>query len=216
MATFQNETFANKNIVVDGNVYTACTFSNCALIYKGGDLPTFDRCKFSSTGLQLDDAAQDTLDYLSTLSAAGLFTNVDGVVAGVKSGELPISSRPVPCDARDTGTNYGQLGIWVAASAVVILLLIAGIWYGYIYHPSEVVLGGEDQRPLEAELPLDVMPVLPDNLAVAYDDHVAGQTDTLSAYSWMDEDQGIAQIPIDEAMSIIAEEGLPQWSATGG
>jgi len=216
MAIYENETFTNKNIVVDGNRYNACVFSNCALIFKGGELPTFDRCTFRSTGIQLDDAAQDTLDYLRVLSGVGLFANVDGVVNGIKSGELPISSRPLPCDTRNTGRNYGQLGFVLAISAGIVMLLIVAIWYGYIYYPNEQVLGGEDQRPLEAQIPLDVMPVLPENLATAYDQHLTGQDDLLSAYSWIDEEQGLARIPIDVTMEIIAEEGLPNWSATGG
>ncbi len=33
----------------------------------------------------------------------------------------------------------------------------------------------------------------------------------LTQYGWVDEDRGIARIPIEEAMRIVSEEGLPQW-----
>lgn len=33
----------------------------------------------------------------------------------------------------------------------------------------------------------------------------------LTQYGWVDEERGIARIPIEEAMRIVAQEGLPQW-----
>jgi len=215
MAVYERENFANQRIVVDGNRYVQCSFVDCVLIFRGGELPTLDRCRFSSVGITLEGAAEDTLDYLAMLSGVGLFSNVDGVVKSVKTGMLPITSRPLPCDARNTGSNYRQLGIVSAVLAGITLILIAAIWYGFIYYPNEEVLGGENPRPLEAEIPLDIMPVLPENLAASYDQHLDDQGSLLGSYGWADEEAGIARIPIDISFDIIVEQGLPTWSATG-
>jgi len=35
----------------------------------------------------------------------------------------------------------------------------------------------------------------------------------LTSYGWVEKDKGLARIPIDEAMRIVAEHGLPKWEA---
>ena len=35
----------------------------------------------------------------------------------------------------------------------------------------------------------------------------------LASYGWVEKDKGLARIPIDEAMRIVAEHGLPKWEA---
>ena len=35
----------------------------------------------------------------------------------------------------------------------------------------------------------------------------------LTSYGWVEKDKGIVRIPIDEAMRIVAEHGLPNWEA---
>jgi len=34
----------------------------------------------------------------------------------------------------------------------------------------------------------------------------------LDGYAWVDKAKGVAQIPVGEAMKIVAQKGLPQWS----
>lgn len=216
MALYEKQSFTNQEVILDGNQYIGCVFNRCVLVFSGGGLPVLERCTFNSTSIRLDDAAQDTLSYLSILSKAGLYTNVGGVITNVKKGVLPIPSRPQPCDPRDTGSNYGQLGAVAGVLGVVTLLLIAAMWYGFLYHPNQNILGGEIQRPLEEQIPLELMPVLPDNLAEAYDIHLDDQDVMLNSYGWTDEENGIAHIPIEAAFEIILEEGPPTWPGTGG
>jgi hypothetical protein len=40
-------------------------------------------------------------------------------------------------------------------------------------------------------------------------DKIAADTKANESYGWVDEKAGIAQIPVKEAMKIIAEKGLP-------
>jgi len=216
MARYEKQSFTNQEVVLDGNQYIGCVFNRCVLVFSGGGLPVLERCTFNSTRIRLDGAAQETLSYLGILSKAGLYANVGGVVTNIKKGVLPIPSRPQPCDPRDTGSNYRQLGAVAGVLAVITLVLIAALWYGFLYHPNQNILGGEIQRPLEAQIPLELMPVLPDNLAAAYDTHLDNQSVTLDSYGWTDEENGIARIPIEAAFEIILEDGPPIWPASGG
>ena len=47
-------------------------------------------------------------------------------------------------------------------------------------------------------------------------DFVAKQDQTLATYDWVDKDKGVVRIPIDRAMALIAERGLPVRSEGGG
>jgi hypothetical protein len=39
MAEFKGKTFENENVILDGNEYVGCTFSNCELVYgASGDV----------------------------------------------------------------------------------------------------------------------------------------------------------------------------------
>jgi len=38
----------------------------------------------------------------------------------------------------------------------------------------------------------------------------------LGSYGWVEKDKGIVRIPIDEAMRVVAERGLPKFPATAG
>jgi hypothetical protein len=44
-------------------------------------------------------------------------------------------------------------------------------------------------------------------------DKIASDTAANESYRWVDEKAGIAQIPVKEAMQIIAEKGLPTIAA---
>jgi hypothetical protein len=37
----------------------------------------------------------------------------------------------------------------------------------------------------------------------------------LATYGWIDRDRGVVRIPIEEAMRIVAERGIPDWPEAG-
>jgi hypothetical protein len=47
-------------------------------------------------------------------------------------------------------------------------------------------------------------------------DYVQQQQQTLESYGWVDQGAGVARIPIDRAMDLLLERGLPVRSAAGG
>jgi hypothetical protein len=208
VSTFRNERFTNLDVVVDGNSYERCLFVNCTLTYQGGPLPGFIRCKFQKTQVRLEGAALKTTQYLAKLQGAGLTVATEKVMGAILKGSLPLSQRPAPPPLLNTGQNYGRLGVYAGAWLLATVLLIAGLWYGMIVYPENVVLEATPARPLIKTALYDIMPALPDDLAASYDQINADQRAQRDSYGWVDEANGIAHIPVNEAMSLALEQGL--------
>ncbi len=68
MATFTREMFKDRTEVLDGNVYDHCTFTNCVLIYRGGDLPQMTQTQVDACQWRLEDPAGRTLALLRGLA----------------------------------------------------------------------------------------------------------------------------------------------------
>lgn len=67
--------------------------------------------------------------------------------------------------------------------------------------------GPENQQP--PSVPQVPEPRLQVNESVNYQDLKATEEARLNGYKWIDQDAGIVQIPIDRAMDLVAERGLP-------
>lgn len=208
MATFQNETFSNEKIVVDGNRYVTCTFVDCALIYNGGELPVFDRCDLQGMSLQLGGAALSTMRYLSALHQAGFTKPVDAVLNRVETtATKSVRQQKRFYDPQYTGTNWGQLLRYGLVMFAVTIALLAALHYGLQVFPRNQVLAGDTVRPLTTQLTYDLMPLLPDELSESYDALRQSQIDEVTTYGWIDEEAQIARIPVDTAMDLLLEDG---------
>jgi hypothetical protein len=208
VATFQKQHFTEEKLAIDGNRYEACIFTNCELVYAGGDLPVFANCTFPGSKIQLGGAAFATVEYLKRLNAAGARSSVDKLIQSIETGTLTDSQRPAPPPASHTGNNYGQLGIIVGVLGVGTLLLLLGIWYSYLVFPYTELLDAEPPQPLAVEYPLNGMPALPDSLAEAYDETDLAQSTQLNGYTVVDEETGVVNIPIEDAFNILLNEGV--------
>lgn len=207
MATIQNEVFRDSDVLVDGNRYETCAFINCNIVYAGGELPVFAYCRFRKTQIRLDDRAHNTTKYLNSLYKVGLGGAADRVVNGIQKKTLPLSGRPAPTPALNTGTNFLELGILQAVLVGVTVILVAALWYGFLIGPERVL--DRPGTPLVRTAQLAAMPDLPEDLDVYYDQWYAQQEEQLGTYGWVDQAGGIARIPISTAMEVIAAEGLP-------
>ncbi|NDJ84934.1 MAG: hypothetical protein GYB66_03520 [Chloroflexi bacterium] len=214
MSTIQNKTFSNEVIVVDGNRYEVCSFTNCRLVYQGGELPSFVRCEFEVVNIQLEDSAFNTLKYLTGLYSGGLSEAVEDTLTVVERGKPEEPVGVSQYTALATGTNYAQMALWSIVVIGIGIALIAALVYGYMTYPTNEVL--EENEPLKAEIPLDVMPALPDELGDSYDATRADQLEALNSYSWVNEENGIISMPIDDAIDLVLEQGPPTWSPEEG
>ncbi|MEQ1756777.1 MAG: hypothetical protein ABL986_00535 [Vicinamibacterales bacterium] len=107
----------------------------------------------------------------------------------------------------DVGTTV-RFGVWLLVIAVVTHLALAGAFAGAISWTKET---GEQRYPLAAgqQAPLPPAPQLqqyPDREMTAFRRTDAG---TLASYGWVDRATGRVHIPIDEAIRLTLERGLP-------
>ena len=65
----------------------------------------------------------------------------------------------------------------------------------------------------EMSEPVQTFPKLVTSEPRVLADFRAQEQALLTGYGWVEKDKGLARIPIDEAMRIVAEHGLPKWEA---
>jgi hypothetical protein len=71
MAEFTDENFEGQRVDLDGNRYTRCNFTNCTIVYSGGDIPILSHCNFYSENWRFEGPAERTLTLLQAFSQAG-------------------------------------------------------------------------------------------------------------------------------------------------
>ena len=105
-------------------------------------------------------------------------------------------------------------GFWILVLMVSVSLLLKPLYNLLVARGVETqapaaYVAESDPAALEPPGPrLQVRPEL--ELAV-----IRAQEDAiLSSYAWVEKDRGIARIPIDEAVRIVAERGLPMFPAS--
>lgn len=98
---FENETFRDRTVEIDGNQYTNCTFIKCRIVFTGFEEGVFDACNFIRCDWGFSGPAASTLNYLAAIyhglgqtgqdMVEGIFESIRRDI--VKSGEL-LSSQP--------------------------------------------------------------------------------------------------------------------------
>ena len=61
------QAFNGVSVNIDGNAYQRCQFSNCTLVYSGGELPQIEHCSLTDCRWQFADAATRTIQFMSAL-----------------------------------------------------------------------------------------------------------------------------------------------------
>ena len=90
MALHRGEWVKNQAVETDGEVFDRCTFIDCKLVYRGGELPDISACEFGGCSWVLMDAAIRTLAFMRFLKAAGGGDFVDSWIAIIRGGaDLP-------------------------------------------------------------------------------------------------------------------------------
>lgn len=63
--------FNHETVVLDGGRYADCEFRGCRMIYRGGDLPQFEACRFENCDWKFEDAAAHTLALMRLIWTGG-------------------------------------------------------------------------------------------------------------------------------------------------
>ena len=99
--------------------------------------------------------------------------------------------------------------VWLAISAVVIHFGL-GLMYGFLIEQSKEV--GDRQYPMAAPAdqrrlpPLPRLQQFPQNELYTFRQ---GEDAFLHQYGWLNRDQGVVHIPVEDAMRILVQKGLP-------
>jgi hypothetical protein len=110
-----------------------------------------------------------------------------------------------------TDANVWQIakfGIWLGITAIVVHLGIAVVWKGLVRQATETT---EQQYPLatstDSKLPPEPrLQQFPRNEVYAFR---SNENDRLTHYGYVNKDAGVVHIPIDEAMKLTIQRGLP-------
>jgi len=147
------------------------------------------------------------------------------VAIGALASRRPISSLPSGVDAEDLAAGYersdmrpgvvllGALALLVALGVILVAVttleaLITGIPPS-ISRPSDLINGLQ-----AAPQPTPPAPALESQPGQSLDPYMAAEQQKLTTYRWVDRQAGVVAIPIDRAMDLIAQQGLPARSAT--
>ncbi|MCS6953361.1 MAG: hypothetical protein RMK57_02685 [Bryobacterales bacterium] len=109
-------------------------------------------------------------------------------------------------DANIRGLTLSLVGLFVL---LVISLLAMGWMFWYLAAKEE---GAVTAAPAQRELPpAPRLQVTPESDLEAVR---RAEAALLNSYGWVDRDAGIVRIPIDRAMELLAERGLPARSSS--
>lgn len=125
-------------------------------------------------------------------------------------------------DVRNPGVSYEPsqpdlrvvLGFLFALGLAAVMVLLV-LWGMFSYFRAQSAKRGPLPSPRMYTSPPNVpRPQLQPNPVAEYDVYRLSAEETLDSYGWVDQKAGIARIPIDRAMDLVAERGLP-WQAPG-
>jgi hypothetical protein len=72
--------FNHETVTLDGERYSGCEFRGCRMVYRGGEPPHFEDCRFDNCDWRFEDAAADTLAHLKIVWGAGGKATVQALI----------------------------------------------------------------------------------------------------------------------------------------
>jgi hypothetical protein len=105
-----------------------------------------------------------------------------------------------------------QLAAAVAGTLIVVLVLL---WYLMRALEAGAAKRDPDLSPLADTRQTPPAPRLQDAPLHDYATYRASQDAYLNSYGWVDRQQSVAHIPIEQAMNLLIERGWPKTTGTG-
>lgn len=113
-------------------------------------------------------------------------------------------------EKQDVGFRFAMLFI-----VGIILLTVASMIFLLVIYPVLTPEGARARREtvqeVQRRLPPPPNPILQANPAVDMQRFREQEERKVSTYGWVDERRGIVRVPVERAMEMVAEKGLPQW-----
>ena len=71
VAAHKDQRLANDTVILDGSEFVNCEFDNCKMVYRGGEMPRLQHCRFARCTWHLEDAAQRSVLFLRSIYHSG-------------------------------------------------------------------------------------------------------------------------------------------------
>lgn len=113
---------------------------------------------------------------------------------------------------------HGRGVIWTGIGVLVVVWLIGGVLY-FLFEYFAKARSEESGSPLPItaqvghEVPLPPEPRLQESPRHDLQEVRAAAESALNSYSWVDRQKGIVAIPIDRAIDLVAQRGIPSKKA---
>jgi hypothetical protein len=109
----------------------------------------------------------------------------------------------------DTGDVrlIGLTGLALAVGIGIVLLLVFGIFQFLAHHPVVITPANPLAETTQQQVPPE--PRIEEHPAVELNELHSREDNILSTYGWIDKKSGVVRIPIDRAMELQLERGLP-------
>jgi len=124
-------------------------------------------------------------------------------------GPTPERAHPTGPGHERTDADTRKVLMFGVGLAVIILAACFAMWITFAYLNAHQPPTGPPPSPLATERRLPPEPRLQVSETEDISKVVADQDKHLSNYGWVDKDGGIAHIPIQRAMDLILERGIP-------
>jgi hypothetical protein len=111
-------------------------------------------------------------------------------------------------EKQDVGFRFAMLFI-VGIIAFTVLTMVVLFFVYPLLTPEGARARRETAEEVQRRLP--PAPVLQANPAVDMQRFRAEEQRKVSTYGWVDERRGIVRVPVERAMEMVAQRGLPQW-----
>jgi hypothetical protein len=98
------------------------------------------------------------------------------------------------------------------SALLVVVLFVMGWLFSFLARREQPVA----PSPMATTRELPPAPRLQSNPPTDLEHMRAAEDAILSSYAWVDRQAGIVRIPIDQAMDLLAQRGLPARSSTAG
>ena len=97
MTQHVGETFTNQSVVLDGNDYRTCTFTNCELVFRGTASVSLHEVTANDCRWTFAGAAGMTIKFMTALYQGGFSDMIDLTFENIRRGSHQQQEQP-PAD----------------------------------------------------------------------------------------------------------------------
>jgi hypothetical protein len=126
------------------------------------------------------------------------------------------TSLPIDTSRRHETHDANALGITYAVLGLVAILIAILFWMHALFFRFAKEDRPQSARPFANVRPLPQEPRLQVSPEEDWKDYKQGQDSELNHYGWVNKERGVVRIPIDRAMDLLLQRGLPTRPPSNG